>query len=75
MLHASYICGCATTTPLIHACPQHGAEETGICSSCTGIYDERLFEARTRQHVENYHWDSVHEYLMEVQPHYKMINS
>jgi hypothetical protein len=44
-LNPKWTCGCIPYVPLI----EHG-EETGICSQCTFVYDERLYGMRLRQH-------------------------
>lgn len=44
-LNPKWVCGCIPYVPLMV-----DDEETGICSVCTYIYDERLYTMRLRQH-------------------------
>lgn len=61
MLRPEFVCNCQVSNPLIHL-----GEDTGLCAACNGIYDERLYEMRLHQHVANFTWSSVEEYLDEV---------
>lgn len=63
-----YMCQC--TFPHPHM--EHG-QDSGLCQSCSFIYDERLYEARLRQYTPNYTYDSIHEYLLDVDPNYKAL--
>lgn len=46
-LHPNYKCQCEIATPRIV-----DGEDSGLCAGCDRIYDERLYEARLRQHVQ-----------------------
>jgi hypothetical protein len=50
----------------------HG-QDSGLCESCGKVYDVRLYEARVRQYTPNYLHESLHDYLMEVDPKYQAL--
>lgn len=60
-----YICHCTNPHPKM----EHG-EDSGLCQTCNGIYDERLYEARLRQYTPNYNFENIHDYLMVADPNY-----
>lgn len=62
----AYVCHCSAPRPLI----KYG-EESGICEVCSGIYDEYIYEMRCRQYEANWHFPTVHDYLMEADPIYR----
>jgi hypothetical protein len=69
-LHEGYVCTC------VHPRPQmEKGEDSGLCESCGKVYDERLYEARLRQYTPHYLFDSLHDYLMEVDPRYQALVS
>jgi hypothetical protein len=58
------VCHCPSTPlPMYYL-----GEEVGICLLCRGIYDERLYYMRLRQHVAGFTYDSVGEYLRAADP-------
>lgn len=67
-LHPEYKCKCQAPN-----LQRHLGEDTGLCSSCNLVYDEALYEMRLRQHVEGFTHESVHEYLLTVDPHYRSL--
>jgi hypothetical protein len=46
-------------------------EDSGLCSSCGLIYDERLYGYRLRTYVPSFHYGSVDEFLTSVDPSYR----
>jgi uncharacterized membrane protein len=60
-LRTEYVCNCRVSSPLIHL-----GEDTGLCQACNGIYDDRLYEMRLHQHVANFKWDSIEDFLNEI---------
>lgn len=72
-VHPAYVCKCEVPRPLTddRFGPQ---EDTGLCGICNGIYDENLYERRLRQHQKDFHWDTMHEFLMDVDPHYASLD-
>jgi hypothetical protein len=69
-VHPSYLCHCQIPTP-----QRHLAEETGLCEGCHGIFDQRLYEMRLRQHVSSFTYDSLDEFLRAVDPNYRRLVS
>lgn len=65
----AYQCHCETPKPLL----KYG-QESGICESCGGLYDENLYEMRCRQYESGWHYDTVHDYLMAVDPNYRALS-
>lgn len=69
-IHPSWVCHCQTPVPLIHL-----GEDTGLCSVCNCVYDERLYEMRLRQHSKLppglHEGASLHEIMVAVSPEYK----
>jgi hypothetical protein len=63
-----YECRC----PYPHPQMEKG-QDSGLCQSCGGIYDIRLYEARLRQYTPNYRFESVHDYLMVADPNYRAL--
>jgi hypothetical protein len=49
----------------------HLGEDTGLCAACNGVYDERLYEMRCRQHVPNFTFDDLEDYLASKDPSYQ----
>lgn len=69
-IHPSYECHCAIPVPLMHK-----TEDTGMCSACNNVYDERLYEMRLRQHVPGLEGSSLHEIMQHLSPHYRSITA
>jgi hypothetical protein len=67
-LHTNYQCHCQVPVPGIVE-----GEDTGLCASCKYVYDERLYEMRLRQHVPDWHYDTIDQYLTEVDPVYRAL--
>lgn len=67
-LHESYVCHCNVPRPRMEK-----GEDSGLCETCNGVYDENLYEKRLRQHVPDYHYETVHDYLMDASPHYRSL--
>jgi hypothetical protein len=67
-LHDNYRCSCQVPRPL-----QFMGEDTGLCLGCTLVYDEQLYEMRLRQHVPNYTFDSVDDYIRSINPSYPAV--
>lgn len=67
-LHPDYKCQCQAPN-----LQRHLGEDTGLCVACNGVYDEDLYEKRLRQHVENWDYESVHDFLMDVDPRYQAL--
>lgn len=65
-LHPSYVCQCQNPAPLMEM-----GEDSGLCRNCTMIYDEKLYEMRCRQYGVNWHWETVADFLYEVNDHYR----
>lgn len=65
MVKSFYICHCTVPTPL-----EHVGEDSGLCSSCGLIYDERLYGNRLRKYVPAFNYESVDEFLTKVDPGY-----
>jgi hypothetical protein len=61
-----YVCECRVPRPLIHK-----GEDTGLCAACNGVYDEQLYEMRCRQHIPNFNFDTVEDYLRDKDPQYQ----
>lgn len=53
-----YICHCTIPVPRLHK-----GEDTGLCSACSGVYDENLYERRLRQNVPGWNYADVDEYI------------
>jgi len=68
-LHSAYQCRCAVPVPFMYL-----GTDSGLCRSCTMIYDENLYERRLRQYVPKWEYDSVHHYLFDVVPAYRRLN-
>ena len=64
-LHPAYVCECTVPVPLIHL-----GQDTGLCQACKGVYDDNLYEKRLREHTVGYNYDSLHDFLKEVDPKY-----
>jgi hypothetical protein len=47
-LISKWVCGCIPYVPMVVE-----GEETGLCSICSYVYDERLYAMRLRQHWSN----------------------
>lgn len=69
-LHPDYKCQCQ-----VPHLQRHLGEDTGLCEGCTLVYDESLYEKRLRQHVSGWDYDSIHDFLMDVDPAYQALNS
>ena len=67
-LHPSYSCSCQHPNP-----QKYKGEETGLCTSCNLVYDDRLYEMRLRQHVTGFTYDSLDDFLNEVDPIYRSL--
>lgn len=67
-LHPNYVCQCRVPRPKIW----HG-EDSGLCDICSYVYDERLYEMRLRQHVPNFTYDSINDFLTEVDETYRSL--
>lgn len=65
-MKSHYMCHCTVPTPL-----EHVGEDSGLCSSCGLIYDERLYGYRLRTYVPSFHYGSVDEFLTSVDPSYR----
>lgn len=65
-LHEDYVCHCQHPHPKMEM-----GEDSGLCQTCNGIYDVRLYEARLRQYTPNYNYESLHDYLVAVDSHYR----
>jgi hypothetical protein len=68
MLKPGYRCECTHPVPLVHL-----GEDTGLCQACTMVYDEGLYEMRLRQHVTNWTWETIHDFLMETDQRYQLL--
>ena len=64
-VHESYVCHCSVPTPL-----KKWGEDTGLCEACNLVHDENLYEMRLRQHLPNWTYDSVSDYLAARDPQY-----
>lgn len=67
-LHPDYECKCPFPRPQMHL-----GQDSGLCESCGKIYDTRLYEARLRQYTPNYSFESLHDYLISVDPNYQAL--
>jgi hypothetical protein len=67
-LHEGYQCKCTYPHPQMEK-----GQDSGLCESCGMIYDERLYEARLRQYTPNYTFESLHDYLITVDPRYQAL--
>jgi hypothetical protein len=70
MLNEAYECKCQTPRPLTYL-----KQDTGLCGGCNLIYDSRLYEMRLREHVSGFTWDSLDEFLTEVDPAYRALQN
>jgi len=66
-VHPSYCCDCRYSSPLIHL-----GQDTGLCAVCSGVYDEQLYYMRLREHIPNFTYETVDEYLRAVDRHYAL---
>lgn len=69
-LHPSYECKCQNPRPKIH-----NGEDCGLCDICNMVYDINLYEMRLRQHVSNWNFETIDEFLREVDPRYRQLVS
>ena len=68
MLKTGMTCRCQVPRPL-----HHEGEDTGLCQACNLVYDERLYEMRVRQHVPNWHYETLHDWFEDVDPYYQSL--
>ena len=69
-IHPDYLCHCQVPRMQVH-----GGEETGLCDICNGVYDERLYEMRLRQHVAGIEGETLSEILANLDPTYRALVS
>lgn len=67
-LHEGYLCPCNVPKPLMV-----DGEDSGLCFFCSMVYDPDLYERRLRQHVEGFGDGNLHDFLMRVDPRYRMM--
>lgn len=65
-IHPDYQCRCEAPKTLIYL-----GQDTGICLFCRGIYDERLYEMRLREHLTGYTYETLHDFLLDKDRHYR----
>jgi len=67
-VHPSYCCRCQIPKSVVYL-----GEDTGLCFYCRGIYDQQLYERRLRQHVKGFTYDTLHDFLTDVDPNYRRL--
>jgi hypothetical protein len=69
-IHPDYVCHCMVPVPLIDDWQQ----DSGLCQSCNGIYDERLYEMQLRKHQPDLPEDAdLDTCLRKLSPRYKAL--